>query len=352
MAIVEDADRAGRHSGLPVLYSLLAKYGLLLLLAILVAVFSLLLPKSFPTVFNLRNTLGSQAIILLIALGLMVPFAAGVFDLSIGYWVGLSSMLAVGLQVDQKLPGEVAILIVLVLAVVVGLINGMIVTIFKVDSLIATLGSGSIVYGVTEAYSNGFPISGPLPSWFTDITYPGFLSMPWSVWFVLIVTVLLWLLLGYTTIGRRVYVVGENRRAAELAGIPVKSYIQFSFVMSAVLGAAAGIVVASSARVGQPTEGPEYLLPGFTAAFLGTAAIRPGRLNPWGTVIAVMLLAVTLSGLLQLGVPSYVQDFFNGVMLITAMAIAVYASRRRAANSAVSRPKSVEAERETDDIAS
>lgn len=310
------------------LYTILARYGLLALLVALTAAFSILLPSTFPTLFNLRTTLETQTITLLVALGLMVPFAAGVFDLSIGFVVGLALMLSIGLQVNQHLSWPAAVVVVFVVAAILGLINGLLVTRVKVESLIATLGSGSIVYGITLAYSDQ-PVIGHLPNVFVQLTRPGLLTIPWCAWFALIVTLALWFLLEYSPVGRRLYVVGANRRAAVLAGISVDAYIQLSFVISALLGAAAGILLASSLQVAEPTAGPEYLLPGFSAAFLGTAVIKPGRLNPRGTVIAVFILAVTLSGLLQLGVPGYVQNFFNGTMLIAAMALAGFSARHR-----------------------
>jgi ribose transport system permease protein len=133
----------------------------------------------------------------------------------------------------------------------------------------------------------------------------------------------------YLPLGRYLYVLGASPRTAELNGISAKRYITLGFVAAGTLAAFAGVVLQSQLQVGQSSVGQEYLLPAFTAALLGATSIRPGRVNVWGTVLAVAVLAVTVAGLNQLGAPFFVEPLFNGSMLILAVGLAVQAAERR-----------------------
>jgi ribose transport system permease protein len=149
----------------------------------------------------------------------------------------------------------------------------------------------------------------------------------------LVVAVAMWLLYGYMPAGRCLYVIGDNPRAAELVGIPVRRYTFLAFVASAILTACSGVILAAELRVGQSAVGPEYLLPAFAAVLFGATSIEPGRVNVWGTVLAVLVLAVAVSGLQQEGAEAYVEPVFNGGMLIVAVAISAHVAARRQASA-------------------
>jgi ribose transport system permease protein len=209
-------------------------------------------------------------------------------------------------------------------------LNGWLVTRVGIDSFIATLGSGTFVYGVASWYTGGKQILGNLDNGFYGINTMIAGMLPSPALCVVVVAVLLWVLLEYRALGRFFYAIGANPRAAELVGISPRRYIPWTFVGSGVITALAGIFLASELRVGQTSVGPDYLLPAFTGALLGATAIRPGRVNVWGTVIAVMLLAVIVSGLEQTGAEFFVAPLFNGLMLVTAVGLSIYMARRRA----------------------
>jgi ribose transport system permease protein len=130
-------------------------------------------------------------------------------------------------------------------------------------------------------------------------------------------------------IGRYLYAIGSYERAAELIGIPITRYVIGSFVASGVVTAIAGIVLGAKLQVGQSNIGPEYLLPAFVGALLGSTSVRPGRVNVWGTIIAVLILAVGISGIQQLGASFFIEPLFNGLTLIVAVGLAGYFARRR-----------------------
>jgi ribose transport system permease protein len=114
-----------------------------------------------------------------------------------------------------------------------------------------------------------------------------------------------------------------------LNGIPTRRFVIGAFVASGLIGALAGIVLAARLRIGQASVGLEYLLPALVGAFLGSTTIRPGRVNVWGTIAGVAILAVGISGIQQLGGAFYVEPLFNGVTLLLAIGLAGYAQRKR-----------------------
>jgi ribose transport system permease protein len=143
------------------------------------------------------------------------------------------------------------------------------------------------------------------------------------------VTILVGLAFEYFPVGRYLYAIGANRRAAELVGIPIARYVTGAFVASGVIAAFAGLVLGSRLQVGQSNIGPEYLLPAFVGALLGATTIKPGRVNAWGTLIAVLVLAIGISGIQQMGASFFIEPLFNGLTLIVAVGLAGYAARRR-----------------------
>ena len=141
----------------------------------------------------------------------------------------------------------------------------------------------------------------------------------------------MWLILEYTPVGRYLYAIGANPRAAELNGIPTRKFVVGAFVTSGLMTALAGVLLASKLRIGQASVGLEFLLPALVGAFLGSTTIKPGRVNVWGTIVGVAILAVGISGIQQFGGSFWVEPMFNGVTLLVAIGIAGYAQRRKGA---------------------
>jgi ribose transport system permease protein len=302
-------------------------WGLLVLLVLLIIVFSLLKPDTFLTYFNIRSILSNKSVQALVALSVFIPMTANQFDLSAGFNIGISQVFAIGLQA-QGLPWWAAVVAVVLMGAFVGLLNGLLVTRIKIDSFIATLGTGTVLYGLNAWYTGGQQVLGDLPPEFLAIS--GNIGIvPAPALYVLVVSLALWLVFEYLPLGRYLYVLGASPRAAELNGISAKRYITLGFVAAGTLAAFAGVVLQSQLQLGQSSVGQEYLLPAFTAALLGATSIRPGRVNVWGTVLAVAVLAVTVAGLNQLGAPFFVEPLFNGSMLILAVGLAVQAAQRR-----------------------
>jgi ribose transport system permease protein len=306
-------------------------YGLVILTAFLLVLFSILLPNTFPTLLNLRAIISDKAIIAILSLAAMIPMAAGRIDLTVGYGIVLWHILAISLQTLYGIPWPIAVLIVLVLGAFVGFLNGLLVEIAKIDSFIATLGTGTVLYALALAHTGGRQMVGVLPQGFYNINGTFVFGLPITGFYVLAIVLAMWIILEYTPIGRYLYAIGANQRAAELNGIPTRKYVMGAFITSGLMTALAGVILASKLRIGQASVGLEFLLPALVGAFLGSTTIKPGRVNVWGTVIGVAILAIGISGIQQFGGSFWVEPMFNGVTLLVAIGIAGYAQRRKGA---------------------
>lgn len=314
-------------------FRLAPTYGLVILMFGLIVLFSILLPQTFPTMLNLRAILSDKAIIALLSLAAMIPMVAGRIDLTVGYGIVLWHILAISLQTMAGLPWPMAVGIVLILGVVTGALNGLLVEVARIDSFIATLGTGTILYALALWHTGGRQMVGALPDSFYAINGTFVFGLPITAFYVLAITVTLWVVLEYTPIGRYLYAIGANQRAAELNGIPTRKFVIGAFVTSGLLTAVAGVLLASKLRIGQASVGLEFLLPALVGAFLGSTTIKPGRVNVWGTIVGVMILAVGISGIQQFGGSFLVEPLFNGATLLIAIGIAGYAQRKKGAKS-------------------
>ncbi|ANL30558.1 sugar ABC transporter permease protein (plasmid) [Rhizobium phaseoli] len=310
---------------------LIPVYGLVILTAGLIVLFSILLPDTFPTVLNVRSIVSDKAIIALLSLAAMIPMASGRIDLTVGYGIVLWHILAISLQTVYGLPWPIAVLIVLALGVLTGFINGLLVEVAKIDSFIATLGTGTVLYALALWHTGGRQVVGVLPDGFYALNGTMLFGLPITGFYVLLIAICMWIVLEYLPIGRYLYAIGANPKAAALNGIPVRKFVIGAFVTSGLLAALTGVLLASKLRIGQASVGLEYLLPALVGAFLGSTTIKPGRVNVWGTLIGVIILAVGISGIQQFGGSFFVEPLFNGVTLLIAIGIAGYAQRKRGA---------------------
>lgn len=307
-------------------------YGLVILTVFLIGLFSVLLPNTFPTMLNLRSIISDKAIIALLSLGAMIPMAAGRIDLTVGYGIVLWHILAISLQTMLGLPWPMAVAIVLLLGAVTGFLNGLLVEVAKIDSFIATLGTGTVLYALALWHTGGRQMVGLLPDGFYALNTTFVFGLPITAYYLVVITVVMWIVLEYTPIGRYLYAIGANQRAAQLNGIPTRKYVIGAFVASGTMTALAGVLLAAKLRIGQASVGLEFLLPALVGAFLGSTTIKPGRVNVWGTVVGVVILAVGISGIQQFGGSFWVEPLFNGVTLLVAIGIAGYAQRKKGAD--------------------
>jgi ribose transport system permease protein len=304
-------------------------HALLIVTLLLIAVFAILLPNTFLTPLTGRAIVYDKSVVALLALAEMIVIASGNFDLSVGYGIGATYILVIVLQVHQQLPWELAVLGALLAGAAIGALNGFLVYYLKIDSFIATLGSGSVLYGFSQWYTNGAQIVGShLPQAFQNINGAIIFGVPVPILYVLAVAALIWVAFEFLPVGRYLYALGSNPRAAELTGIPRGRYVIGAYIAAGLLVGFAGVLLGSELQVAQSNVGGDYLLPAFVGPLLGSTTIRPGRVNVWGTLVAVLVLAVGIAGIQQLGGSFFAEPLFNGITLLVAVGLAGYASRR------------------------
>ncbi|MEZ5906827.1 MAG: SDR family NAD(P)-dependent oxidoreductase [Geminicoccaceae bacterium] len=308
----------------------LSVWHLLVLLVALLVLFTVIKPDTFPTAFTFKSMASSRSINAMMALAVMIPLACNQFDLSAASVVGIGQVLANGLQTQQGLSWPVACAIVLAMGALVGLVNGLLVTRARINSFIATLGTGTLLLGVNQSVHGRPPGRWPPARGLHRARRrrAGHRRAPAAA----------------LCAGDRVPAL-DRLRPSPARPLPLRDRRQPAGRRA--LGHPGRPLcrarlrglrrhrrhrrhrAAGAARVGPGTVGQELLLPAFTGALLGATAIRPGRPNPWGTVLAVAVLAVAVAGLSQLGAPFYVEPIFNRAMLILAVGLAAWMTRRR-----------------------
>jgi len=302
--------------------AIFARYATIIGLALMIVIFSILSPDAFPTLNNFVNVLNQASLATIIAGGLTLAVVVGELDLSIGYAASLHGVLVTGLIVHDKLPIALAIVIVLALGALIGVVNGLIVTKLRVNSVIATLGVGTIIVGLAFAYSSGVPIVAGVPEGFLQLSLGRWLfGIPNPIIIMAVVVVGLWVLVERTAIGQEIQAVGGNPIAARLAGISVDRIKILGFVISAVCAALTGALLASRLGSGTTNAADAYLLTAFAAVFLGSATLRDGEFHVLGTFIGTLIIVFGFNGLNIFGAPTFSQYVFQGTILVVAVAL-------------------------------
>lgn len=297
------------------------QYGLIVVWAALIVLFGALKPDTFLTWSNVSSLLGSQAVLVVVTLGLIIPLTANDFDVSIANVMTLSSMVIAVLNVLHHVPIGWCMLIALATGVLVGLVNGFFITVFRINSLIVTLGVGTFLHGVTLWISDSMTISGVAPVLVKYVIVTRLLGIPLEFYYAIFICVVVWYLFEYTAVGRRILFVGRGREVARLSGIRADRVRRGCLVASSFLGALAGVMYAGTIGAADPQSGLSYLLPAFAAAFLGATTIVPGRFNPWGATLSVYFLVTGITGLTFLGIRTFVQELFYGGALVVAVTL-------------------------------
>ena len=295
------------------------KYGALIVLALLIAIFTAMSPEYFLTPNNMLQILNQSALVAIAASGLTLVLASNQFDLSIGTGASLAGItLAWLLMHGQSIP--VAVAAGLGMGVAVGVLNSILVTRIGVNALVATLGVGSVAVGVNYFISKGAaqPFGVRVPE-FVAVSVGTWFGVPKNVYYMVLVVGAMWFLLERTDLGRNIKAVGGNAEAARLSGVNVKGVTSIAFIIGAVLSAITGILLVAVVGSGQPTGGDGYTMQAFAAAFLGTAVLREGQFHILGTLVGVITVAVGFNGLALAGVESFWQFLFQGVILLAAV---------------------------------
>ncbi|MFK0007708.1 ABC transporter permease [Paenarthrobacter sp. NPDC090520] len=304
----------------------LTRYGVIVFLVLLVAIFALLMPRTFPTSGNLTAIVADQSIPIILALAAILPLAAGEFDLSIAAVLGFSSILSIALS-NAGVPLPLVLAGTLIFGLLVGAVNAFFIVKIGINAFIGTLAMATILAGLNLLLTRGSLMTLESQEFARLTSVPGSRTQV-VIAYALVLVLVIWYLLERTPFGRYLRATGMGRPAARLSGVRTERYLTASFVLAALLASFAGFLLASRSGSAPPTLGPEFLLPAYAAAFLGAATIRPGFFNVWGTVVGAFLLAVGSNGLTLMGAQTWVANVFNGVALLAAVSASVIVARR------------------------
>ena len=326
VSVAEAAEPRERYR--PVALDLLERYALLGAWAITCVIFGILRPDTFLTTSNFTTIFGSQAILVVLTLALLVPLTAGDYDLSVAATMGLSAMTLAILNVNHHWSIGASIAAALAVGLGVGLVNGALVVTLRIDSLIATLGTSTFIAGVILWISNSQTVSGVSNGLINVVVIDRFLGIPLEFYYGIALGLLMLYVFEFMPVGRRLLFVGRGRSVARLSGIRVNRLRWGALAVSGLISAFAGVLYVGTLGSADPTSSLSFLLPAFAAAFLGATAIMPGRFNPIGSIVAVYFLVTGITGLQLLGVQTFVQQLFYGGALVVAVALSQLARRR------------------------
>ncbi|BDX32088.1 ABC transporter permease [Mycobacterium antarcticum] len=303
------------------------RYSMVIIMLMVIAYFSYRSAR-FGTVDNLVTILVAAAPFALIALGQTLVVLTGGIDLSVGSVIAVSAM--AGAATAKANPGQVwmTVLVAMAVGLIVGSINGILVSRINVPPFIATLGTLTAGSGLAYVIGGGAPING-LPAEFGSIANTKILGLTIPVLVMILGIVVLAIVMKRTTYGMRVYAVGGNRNASEIAGINAKNVLFSVYALSGLLAGISGVMLASRVISGPPNLGQGYELDAIAAVVIGGASLMGGRGTIWGTVLGLFIIQTLNNGLDILVVPAYWQDVIKGVLIVAAVAVDVWSTRRR-----------------------
>jgi ribose transport system permease protein len=305
-------------------------YALLALAVLLAVAFSVIpsIGSTFASTGNVSLLMADQTVLLVVALAILIVVVTNVWDFSAAANAGFGAVVAamVGVQTHSAVVSVVAAVLA---CTAIGLVNALLITVFKIHSVIATLGMTIVLSGIVNILTSGVTIVAGVPRELTVFGGASFFGIPAIAVVAIIVMLLVGYLLVRTPYGRYLYAIGSNRRAARLVGIRTEAYTFIALVLGGVLAGIAGVLILARTGSGNPSVGGGYLIPAYAVIFLGAIAVTPGRKNVGGTLIAVVFLGILNDGLTLLGSSSYVNDLVNGGALLLGVALSNVLARQR-----------------------
>lgn len=300
------------------------RYGVFLALATTI-VFGILFVPNFATAANLDSILRQVAVLGIVSLGQTFVILTAGIDLSVGMLMGLVTVLSNGIMAGDSALIPVIVALALLIGLAVGAANAIGVVFFRVQPLIVTLAMLSILQGIIFLYTDR--TVGRAPAEFRELAYGDLGPLPTSFVLLAILTVVCWVVLRQTPLGRYVHAVGSDARSARRAGIPVGLVTGSAYVISGLLAGIAGLVLAARLGSGYTGAGAGFELDSIVAVVLGGTALSGGKGGVLGTVAGVLLLALIANVLNLMGISPFTQRVVNGLIIIAA--IAIYTARSR-----------------------
>ncbi len=296
------------------------KYGTLVFLIIICVVFSLLRPKTFPTVSNILTVLRQIVILSILGGGLTIVMITNRIDLTIGYSTSFLGVIAGALMVNYGVPVWLAAILTIAAGGILGSLSGVAVAVIGIPDFIATLSMGFLISGFNQAYTKGHPISG-FPEEFGIFGSKFVNGIPTSIFFMIIFLIFVYILLNYTRFGRHVYAIGGNEEATMMSGVNVKKNLILSYVISGIGCGLAALILSSKLGTAHPTAGDNYLMDALATVYVGGTAFKNGEPNIAGTFMGALIVGVLTNGLTLCNVQYYNQDIAKGLVIFLAVTI-------------------------------
>lgn len=287
----------------------------LLLVLVALIVFFWLKSPYFLTKDNIINVLTAIAVTGIIAIPGTMLLIAGQVDLSVGSGAAFCGVMMA--TVSQNHVIFLGVLVAIGLGILIGLVNGVLVTVLRVNALIATLGMLAVLRGLTEVRAHGATVT--LANFSGLGTARPFLDIPVPALLLLGIAILAALLMGYTVFGRSLYATGSNPTAARLVGVRGSKMIVIAFVASGIGVALSGLILDSQLSAASPNAASGLELTVVTAIVLGGASLSGGRGTIQGTIVGLLIIGVLNNGLTLLNVSSFYQQVASGALLILAV---------------------------------
>ncbi len=293
-------------------------YGTIIALILIIILFGILNPRAFLSSTNFWNITRQMAILAVIALGATLIMCVSEFDLSVGNIASFSGVLSALLAING-VPFIFSLIIATLLSGLLGLLNGFIVTKFKVMSFIITLAMGRMIYGLTYWLSGGAIIFNDIPQSFKFIGTAKIGKIPYLTILMVIISLIFIYITKYTAFGRKLYAIGGNERASKVAGVKVEFNKTLAFALSGLMAGFAGVLLASRVGSASPTAGDAYNLNAYATIFIGITLFKEGVPNILGTLVGVAIFTVLANGLTILQVPTFIQNILTGLIIIIAV---------------------------------
>ncbi len=330
-AKASDIEGSARTRRGQVVKDFVIRYGLLIILALMIIVFSKLEP-AFASARNMFSILEAVSVTALLALGVTVTLAIAGFDLSIGSTAAMSLMASSYAMVILNQGTVVAVVACLLLGLLIGYLNGVLIVHGRIPDLLATLGMMFLLLGLQliptggRSIAKGMTLSdnvvatGSFTRAFLALgRYRVFDLIPLPVIIMLVAAAILWVFMERSRFGRVLYAIGGNERATRLAGAPVERYKIAAYMISGLFASIGGILLSARVGRGDVTSGSSLLLDSVAAALIGYAVLGAKKPNVFGTAIGAVFVGVLLNGLTMLNAPYYAQDFVKGLVLVFAL---------------------------------
>lgn len=284
----------------------------------------------FRTGANLSVILSQTAEIAIIAAGMTLVIATGGIDISVGSVVGLCGVVLAKLAVERGWGLLPACAAAVAAGAAAGAVNGVLISRFKLPSIIATLATFAAARALAYVLSGATSISG-LPDAITNFGYGSWLGVPLTAWLALACLLAMGILLKRTAFGRGVLAIGGNREAAELSGLPVRRIETCVYVLAGLLSGVAALVVTARAATAAPDAGKLFELQAITAVVLGGTPVTGGRATMTGTALGILVIGVVANGVRSYGKDDLWGQLALGIALLAAVEVDRLRQRRAAA---------------------